>query len=189
MILYLSTIFIAMFIVALLNILLGTPVFGYSMWYVILAVIFSTIFEILVDGIFAIIVNLLPNKWFGVDNKYYHVSKREQKFYEKLKIRKWKDKVLELGALGGFRKNKLKDPNDPAYIETFIIESNKGVLTHRIAYVVGFANIFLLPLKYALVISLPIALVNLVLNILPTMVLRYNTPKLHAVYKRLRQKT
>jgi hypothetical protein len=39
-----------------------------------------------------------------------------------------------------------------------------------------------------LTVALPVALVNLFLNILPTLVLRYNTPKLKTLYKRLLKK-
>ena len=83
----------------------------------------------------------------------------------------------------------LKSPDDPEYIKQFIIECNKGVVTHRIGYFVGFLVVFLFPLKYAFVIGVPVAVVNLFLNILPTMVLRYNTPKLQVVLKRLKRKT
>ena len=43
--------------------------------------------------------------------------KGEQELYKKLKVRRWKDKVWELGGLGGFSKKKLADPSDPKYIE------------------------------------------------------------------------
>jgi hypothetical protein len=145
----------------------------------------TTVFEFAIDGLFAIIVNKMPNKWFGIDSKHFQVSKNATRFYDKLKIKKWKDKVLELGALGGFRKNKINEPSNPEYIARFIIECNKGIVTHRIGYIVGFLGVFLFPLKYALSIGLPVALVNLFLNILPTMVLRYNVPKLQVLYKRL----
>ena len=39
----------------------------------------------------------------------------------------------------------------------------------------------------ALSIALPVALVNLFLNILPTLVLRYNTPKLKSMLLRLKR--
>jgi len=39
-----------------------------------------------------------------------------------------------------------------------------------------------------LTVALPVAIVNLFLNILPTLVLRYNTPKLKNLYERLRKK-
>ena len=145
----------------------------------------STVFQFAIDGLFAIIVNKLPNRWFDVDKKCFQVTKRSQQFYEKLKIRKWKDKVWELGGLGGFRKNKINEPDNPEYIERFIVESNKGIVTHRIGYFVGFLCVFMFPLKYAFKIGVPVALVNLFLNILPTMILRYNIPKLMVARKRL----
>lgn len=183
MILYLSIIFVAMAIIATFNIIFTSA----SVWFIILAVVVTTAFQFVIDGVFAIIINKMPNKWFAMDNKHYHVSKRAQEFYEKLKIRKWKDKVWELGGLGGFRKNKLATPNNAEYIERFIVESHKGILTHRIGYFVGFLGIFIFPLKYALVIGLPIAIVNLILNILPVMILRYNIPKLKLLHKRLKR--
>ena len=186
MILYISVILISMTIIALCNIFLGTATFGYFAGFVVLAVVLSTIFEIAVDGLFAFIVNKLPNKWFSPDKKFFFVSKRKQIFYEKLGIKKWKDKVLELGVLGGFRKNKIQDPKSAEYFETFLIECNKGVTCHRLGYIFGFLDIFIFPLQYALVIGLPVAVVNLFLSVLPTMVLQYNTPKLMAVYTRLK---
>jgi len=185
MVLYLSVIIMANIIIAVLNIIFGTASFGYSPWFVILATIATTVFQFLIDGLFAFIVNKMPDKWFDENKKCFFVSKRTQRFYEKLQIKKWKDDVWELGGLGGFRKNKLASQSDPEYFRRFIIECNKGVVTHRIGYFVGFLGVFLIPLKYAMVIGVPVACVNLVLNILPTMILRYNTPKLMAVYKRL----
>ena len=181
MILYLSIIIVANIIIDVFNMVFGTA----AVWAVILMTLATTVFEFAIDGLFAIIVNKLPNKWFDMDKKHFQVSKRCQKFYEKLKIKKWKDKVWELGGLGGFRKNKINEPDNPEYIRRFIIESNKGIVTHRIGYFVGFLGMLLFPLKYALVIGLPVAIVNLFLNILPTMVLRYNIPKLHTAHKRL----
>ena len=46
----------------------------------------------------------------------------------------------------------------------------------------------LLPGASAFTIALPVALVNLYLNILPTIVLRYNTPRLLSLYGRLKRK-
>ena len=189
MVLYLTTIAICAIIIALLNIFVGSMFFDYSVWFVILSILASIVFEFLIDGLFAFLVHLMPNRWFNRENKHFQVSKRSVKFYEKLKIRKWKDKVWDLGGMGGFKKNKIVDPNSPEYIDRFIIECNKGVVTHRIGYIAGFLVIFIIPLKYAFAIGIPVAIVNLVLNMLPTMVLRYNTPKLLAVYQRLLKKS
>lgn len=189
MVLYICSILGAMIVVAAINIWLVMPIYGCSPWFVIGAVVATTAFQIAVDGLAAFVISKFPARWFDETNKHFVVSKRSVKFYEKLKIKKWKDKVLELGALSGFRKNKIASTDDPEYFRRFIVESNKGIVEHRCGYFLGFLGIFLFPLKYALSIGVPIAIVNLVLSALPTMILRYNIPKLTIVLKRLeRQK-
>ena len=182
--LYLSVIAIAMAVIAGINILFNTA----SWHYVIIAVIWCTAFQFAIDGLFAILINKMPNRWFGTDNKFYRVSDGERELYKALKVRLWKDKIWELGGLGGFSKKILQEPDNPDYIERFIIECNKGVLTHRIAYPLGFLAMLTLTNACAFTIALPIAIVNLFLNILPTLALRYNTPMLHSILKRLRRK-
>ena len=189
MLMYILTIVIASIIIAVLNIVLGSYAFDLSALWVCCAVVLSVIAEIAIDGVFAIIIqNWLPEKWFSSDRRWTRVGQRERNFYEKIKIRSWKDKVLELGALGGFRKNKIKDPNSSEYLNKFIIESNKGVIIHIVCVFVGIFVIFVLPLKYALRIGLPVIVVNALLNILPTFILRYNMPKLLVAYQRAKKK-
>lgn len=182
--LYLSVIGIAMAAVSLINIAFGTA----APHYVIIAVVWCTALQFALDGIIAILINKMPNKWFGADNPLYKVSEAEKKLYKRLKVRLWKDKVWELGGLGGFSKKNLREPGNPEYIELFIIECNKGVLTHRLSYPIGFLAMATLPGICAFTVALPIAAVNLFLNILPTLILRYNTPKLQEVLKRLKRK-
>jgi len=184
MILYLSTISIAMLLISLLNILLGIA----SLYYVVITVIWCVALQFAFDGLIALIINKLPDQWFGVDNPLYRVFPWEKILYKKLKVRKWKDYVWELGGLGGFSKKELKEPDNPQYIEKFIIECNKGMVTHRLSYPIGFLAMLTLPNTCSLTIALPVAIVNLFLNILPTLALRYNTPMLLSVLKRLRRK-
>ena len=182
--LYLSTIGIAMGIIVAANV-----AFGVAPWhYVLIAVVFCTALQVALDGLVAILINRMPDRWFGVDNPLYAVSPRERELYRCLKVRYWKDKVWELGGLGGFSKKNLKKPNDPEYIEKFIIECNKGVLTHRLSYPIGFLAMLTLHGACVLTIALPIALVNVYLNVLPTLALRYNTPMLKAMLERLLRK-
>ena len=187
MILYLSIVFGGTALISLLNILLGSYDFNHSAIWVICAVVLSVIVEIAIQGVVATIVKHLPNKWFTHDKKIFKISKHERKFYEKIKIRSWKDRVWELGALGGFRKNKIADPNSPEYLLQFVVESNKGVTDHIVGILVSFLVIFILPFKYALRIGLPVALVACLLCILPTMILRYNIPKIMVAYERARR--
>lgn len=182
--LYLSVIGIAMAIISAVNIAFGT-----APWhYVIIAVIWCTALQFALDGLLAILINKMPDKWFGVENRLYRVSQKERELYKRLKVRLWKDKVWELGGLGGFSKKNVKEPSNPSYIEKFIIECNKGVLTHRLSYPIGFLAMLTLPNLCALTVALPVATVNLFLNVLPTLALRYNTPMLQAMLKRLKRK-
>ena len=184
MILYLSVIGAAVILISAVNIVLGT-----ASWYnVIIAVAICTAAQFALDGIIAIVINKMPDKYFGIDNPLYAVTEAEKKLYKKIKVRSWKDKVWELGGLGGFSKKSLSDPGSPEYIEKFIIECNKGVLTHRLSYPIGFLPMLCIPGVGAFSIALPVAAVNLFLNILPTLVLRYNTPKLRSMLARMKRK-
>ena len=182
--LYLTVIGIAVAVISALNIVFGTaPVF-----YTVAFTLLCTALQFALDGILAIVINKMPDRWFAVDNRLYKVSEWEKKLYRKLKVRLWKDKVWELGGLGGFSKKRLAEPKNPEYIEKFIIECNKGVLTHRLSYPIGFLPMVLPTGICSYTVALPVALVNLYLNILPTLALRYNTPKLKAVLKRMKRK-
>ena len=182
--LYLSIIGIAMLVISVLNILFETA----SWYYVVIAVVWCTALQFILDGAIAILINKMPDKWFGVGNRFYHVTKAEKSLYKRLQVRNWKDKVWELGGLGGFSKKELKEPSNPKYIEKFIIECNKGVLTHRLAYPIGFLAILTVKPPCGLTIALPVAMVNLILSVLPTIVLRYNTPTLILILNRLKRK-
>ena len=184
MVLYLSIVGVAMVLICSVNIIFLMPILNFSPWFMILAVSLSVVYEFAIDGIIAFLICRLPEKWFAIDKKCFNVSKREQKFYEKLGIRKWKDKVWELGGLNGFSKSKIENPNDPKYSERFLIESNKGYVEHVVGIILGFSVIFIFPLKYALSVGVPVAIVNLLLNSMSAMILRYNTPKLHTLHKR-----
>lgn len=173
-----------MAIISAMNIFLGVGVFGYTPWQVIGLVCFSVLAEIIIDLILAGIVYRLPNKWFTEDVKCFDVGKKERRFYEKLGIKHWKDKVLELGAICGFRKNKISDASNPEYFKRFIMENNKGIIIHILNALLGFLVIFCIPLKYWLVISVPVAVVNAFLATLPTFILRYNIPKLKVAKQR-----
>lgn len=173
----------AVILVACVDIIFVAPSMGVAPWFFIVAVLASTVYQVAVDGLFALLCNKIPAKWVK-DKKFFEVSKKEQRFYEKLGIRVWKDKVLELGGLGGFSKSKVDDPNNPEYIERFLIESYKGEIDHIMGMIAGFTVIFIFPLRFAWFVGVPVAIVNVAVNMMSTMILRYNTPKLKTLHKR-----
>ncbi len=182
--LYLIIILTCMAIITLLDYFTAAEYLGLSILEIALGVTIAVLAIIIIDLIFAFVVRrCLPKKWFGKDKARYQAGKKERIFYEKLGIKKWKDKVLELGALSNFRKNKISEPNNNAYIERYIIEANYGIVVHVVDIIFGFIVIFIYPIKVFLYFGFPVAFVNAVLNLLPLMILRYNLPKLHALYK------
>lgn len=138
---------------------------------------------ILIDGIFAFFIRRLPEKWFAPMKPIFSVSERETRFYRRIRIAKWKKFVPELGCFTGFHKDKLRDSKSSAYLGRFLLESNYGVLGHIAGAFAGFLLLFVRLLRPRSV-ALPIAIVNFILNLMPTAVLRSNTPALRRLYAR-----
>jgi len=184
MVLYSCLICIAWLIIIAINYFIFVPIFNFGMVYIILSVVLSTMAIIAIDGLTAGIVRLLPKKLFNPFAKRFKVFKWEKSFYQKLGIKKWKDLVPELGHLTGFRKNKIKDPSNNKYIERYLLEATYGRVGHFLSFFTGFLIIFIFPLEQALCFAVPVAVVNVFLNLLSLLILRYNTPKLIAIYKR-----
>lgn len=151
-----------------------------------LMLLLSTAFEIaaviVIDGIFAFLVRRLPEKWFAPLGRAFAVGEGEARFYRRIRLAVWKKYVPELGCFTGFHKDHIRDPRSAAYMERFLLESNYGVVGHAVGAVGGFL-LLLLPRRR---IGFFVALVNFVLNLLPTFILRANTPALRRVYQRLR---
>ena len=138
----------------------------------------------LVDGVVAAFARLLPKRFADHTKKHFSVSVEEKKFYERLKIRLWKDKIPEIGHFTGFRKNKIDDPKNTAYIERFLLECCYGEIGHFWSVILGFIILLFYPLTHTWVaLSIPVAVVNGVLNLLPICVLRYNFYKLKILQK------
>ena len=180
---YIITICGAATLIALCNFfadgVLTLGAFGYMM----LITFAGVVAVIAVDGILAFVARRMPEKWFSPEAKLFTVAKWEHKLYRKTKINTWKKYVPELGCFTGFHKDKMREPDSSEYIGRFLLESNYGVLGHVLGAVLGFLIMFL-PFLRPLAIALPIALVNFVLSMLPTLILRYNTPALRKIYRR-----
>lgn len=158
----------------------------YTLWAIgraLFVIFLGVVAVIALDGIAAFIVRRMPEKWFAPEAKLFTVSDKERLFYRKLKINLWKDHVPELGCFTGFHKNCIKDTSDSSYLGRFLIESNYGVVGHVAGAVFGYVIMFL-PFLDPYLMGLPISAVNMVLCILPTMILRFNTPALRRLYRR-----
>ena len=180
MLLYLSIItafsFIISGVVTLIYDAFFFVVFGYT-WLAIVAVV-------LIDGLTATVCRLLPKKCANHEKKIFQVSAKEKKFYEKLKIRKWKDSVPEIGQFTGFRKNKLENPQSVEYVERFLLEACYGEIGHFVSLFSGFLIVLLFFIaEYFWLIALCVAFINALMNLPSFCILRYNSYKLEVLRK------
>jgi len=187
MVLYLITIFVGVIAVSALNIFLN-PLYQDGWWVYILFTIGFTVVAVIVDAIVAIVIRKMPERWFQKDKGIFKTSERELKFYRFLKVHKWKDFVPELGVFTGFHKNKVITPFDNEYISRFILEARYGVAIHIYSVPSSFLIILCDWRMYSgesnlwLTIALPVALINAILIVLPAFILKYNLPRLIAIY-------
>ena len=181
MVLYLSIIFGCMAIISACNLIWGCEACGFSPLYAWLGVVIGTLLMIIWDAVIATIVIKLPKKWFDPYRKLFFVSPKERVFYEKIKIRSWKDKVF---ASIGWDKRQVKDVSDNEYLYRFLVETCIAEFMHVISFFLGYLLIFLYPLEYVWCFGFPIACVNAFLQALPVFIQRYNRPKLLKLYER-----
>ena len=183
---YLIIILIAMTIIAISNIIFNNT----EPWYIY--VIFTcafTILSVLIDGFVAWVIRSLPEKWFDYHKKIFNPGNKANKFYKVIQVKKWKEKVPELGMFTSFRKNKISDPNNPEYLRRYVLEACYGVIIHYISVPFGFLIMLCDYKMYSgqsnlfLTVALPVAIVNAILILLPAFVLRYNLPKLIRLYE------
>ena len=180
MLLYILVVLVCASIIIGANILLGI-----SMVQSISGVLGGISIVFLIDLIIAAVIMILPKKLFNPFSKKFKTYAWEKKFYLKLKIRGWKDYIPKgNGIFGvGLRKDRVEDFNSAEYLMSFLIENCRAETMHAVSAYLGFLIILFFPLA-KLSISLPIACVNFVLQLLPVMVQRYLRPKLICAYKR-----
>ena len=117
--LYLPTLFISIFLVAILNTIF-IPV-GYDVLAVWLYTWINAIVIFVLDIIVATVIHALPRKWFDPYKKIFHVYKWENKFLTiGLKILKWKDKIPELGKLTTNFSKRTIEKTDSNYLYYFL---------------------------------------------------------------------
>ena len=178
--------FTATIICTLLGIFVG-PLFGVDYRWGFMSIAMLVVL-FLIDALLAWLIRKLPEKWFDSNNKHFDERKGERRFYEALGIKKWKDKIPELGGFTDFHKDKIYEPNSIEFYERFILESNYGSVLHIISAFIGYLIIFMAPLKTCFLMAIPMATVNFVLCILPYFVLRYNVGKLKKVLNNLKRR-
>lgn len=190
MILYLSIITICILLLSATLFMIFSTSFLSILGFTALA----AVLVILVDILVATVCRLMPKKVANHNSKAYTVSQKEKLFYEKLKIRKWKDGVPEIGHFTGVRKNKIADPKSVEYLERFLLEACYGELGHFCILFIGFTILLFgfIPafpkMSLWLSISIPVSIINVFLNLPSLFILRYNSYKLEILLKNTKKK-
>lgn len=172
-------------IACILGLFVGVPVYGFTDGEVMRVVFLSVMLLLVINIFFASTIRfIVPMKSINPFSKIYRVYPWEKKVYVALGIRKWKDKIPELGkTLENFDKSSLSDPHNNEYVLRFIRMTIKAEIMHKLSAWFGLLIIFV-NLKLFLVVGLPLIICNFIINIMPVMVQRYNRPKLLLLYKR-----
>lgn len=185
---YLTVIAITVVLICAGNLLFAIPFSYYELASVVFSTLLGVVAIIAIDGLSALIIRrLTPKSWYAPERKAFKVSKKERDFYRSIKIKKWKDKIPELGGFTGFHKDKLESSSDGAYLGRFILEANYGVVIHIANAILGFLIAFI-PICSSPSIWVPIVAVNFVLSLLPVAILRYTSYTLHNLYARFKKK-
>ncbi|MBQ1943155.1 MAG: hypothetical protein II368_05895 [Clostridia bacterium] len=178
---YLTIIGVATAIVAALNALFVPE--PYAPWLLAVLTVVFVLAAFALDAVIACLTRALPKKLFAVERKRYAVSDKEKKCYDKLKIKAWKDKIPETGALLKiFDKTKVTSPEDPAYLALFLRETAYAEIMHIYSAPLGFILLLFAPGALKWTIALPVILVNFFLQIPPVLVQRYNRHRLQKLY-------
>ena len=161
-----------------------TSLNSFSFMQIILFFTIELIIIILLNTLCALFfAKWLPDELFNKKFKLFNPGKKEIALYNKLHIKNWKDHTVEWGKLNGFSKSKIENPKDPEYVKKFIMECNKGFLAHFTSlFVAGFIFVFV-PDVFIFTMALPMFITSLVLNLLPILILRYNTHRLNTLLR------
>ena len=181
--LYFLIIFITMFICISLAVV--SSFFGVMpLWYAFTMPFLVVAYDLIFLGIVCVVMRLLPKALWDYRRKRFTVGDEEVKFYDqKLHIKSWKEKVPEAGAASGFPKDKIYSTEEK-YLKRFLEENCFAESMHFVAGLIGITALFFLPTA-DFFFAIPITIVNFVLNIMPSMIQRYNRPKLVRIYEKI----
>ena len=174
---------ITMVLMTTLSIVLNLALGNEPMLYAIFAPLSVLLYVLVILGILAVGMRLIiPKRVWNYKNRFFKVNKNQANRLVKIGIKKWKDKVPDLGWTAGFSKSTMKS-TEVNYLEKFLQETCFAEGLHLTAGILGLTALFVFPAR-DIFITLPIVLVNLILHILPCLIQRYTRFRLTHVYER-----
>lgn len=156
--------------------------------------IINIIFWVSLHFLTAYLITSIPfviqEKIFNSDIRFFKVSENEIKFYKRIKINKWKDKLPQYNK--DFDKRHLKRNIDKEYLEEFIFNTCRAEVIHYFIGILGYLSMFFVffsssPKKYV-PLYLIIATLMLFFNLPFSLIQRYNRYRLVNLLNRLKQR-
>ena len=181
---YIDTLAIGYLLIFVMNAVLSlTGVVGFSVWFAAYYPLLIILTYIAFNAVVSLLTRAIPQDKINIHSKYFKTFKNERKLYESLGVRKFKDKIPDMGGVfTGFSKSEIVS-TDPQYLERFIKETILGELSHILG-ILCCVFVFLIFNDYVLNFALPLFVLNTYFNLMPIMVQRYNRPKLYRIYER-----
>ncbi|QHA91008.1 hypothetical protein [Bacillus sp. N1-1] len=145
----------------------------FTVWMIVI----NTTFWLVVCFGLAYGVRLIPRSFYEKNTWVFHERSYEKRFYKKIQLSLWKDKLPEWGNVFNFEKKNLHTELNKEYLNKFILETYYAEVGHIGMGIVGFACIVVNPegfTRFALICSS----VNLVVQIPFCLIQRYNRPRL-----------
>lgn len=131
---------------------------------------------------------ILPKKWFQYDQFPYHTFpfERDARIYTVLGIRKWKDKLPDMGRVFPqlMPPKTFSGPPTAAQVNLMLQETCIAECIHTLLCVMGFGSVFLWNGIGGWIISVIFMLGNIPFNLIQ----RYNRPKLIHILRKLQSR-
>lgn len=139
-----------------------------------------------------LLITSLPHnfkaKIFG--SRFFSVSDAEMRFYRKIRLNYWKDKLPQYNDR--FDKRHLKQNPDLNYIETYITETKIAETVHYTIGVLGYFSVLFMFFSenrsFWAVVYILIATLILALNLPFALIQRYNRFRLEKVYDKMKRR-
>ncbi len=140
-------------------------------------IVINTTFWLIVCFGMAYGVRLIPCSFYEKNTWLFHERSYEKRFYKKIQLSRWKDKLPEWGDVFNFEKKNLHKELNKNYLNKFILETYYAEVGHIGMGIVGFTCIVVNPESFAR-FALICSSVNLVVQIPFCLIQRYNRPRL-----------
>ncbi len=181
---YIHTLVVGYLLLFLINASLSiTGISDFSVWFAAYYPFLIIISYIGLNALVSLLTRIIPQDKINIHSWCFKTFKKERKIYELLGVKKFKDKIPDMGGvLTGFSKSELTS-SDPRYLERFIKETILGELSHLLG-ILCCVVIFIVFNEHTLNFALPLFFLNTYFNLMPLIVQRYNRPKLCKIYER-----